>query len=160
MLEYYSCPDEVILPDAVRHQLSLSLSRPGRLYGCAIWAIGALWMVYMLHCKLAFMLPFKKRILTYNNLIIAFRVGINYHTYEVIKDYPFVGIGFGMETFKKAIDLRNMYYRSQIKKGKVIVVYCQSGRRAAGRLGPPAPPVCSAGAGRKNRTVAGPAEPI
>ncbi len=34
-------------------------------------------------------------------------------------------------TIKSARALRNMYYKAQIKKGKVVVVYCQTGRRAA-----------------------------
>lgn len=34
-------------------------------------------------------------------------------------------------TIKPATDLRNMYYKAQIKKGKEIVVYCQTGKRAA-----------------------------
>ncbi|MBW2065700.1 MAG: sulfurtransferase [Deltaproteobacteria bacterium] len=34
-------------------------------------------------------------------------------------------------TIKEAKELRNMYYKAQVKKGKLIVVYCQSGRRAA-----------------------------
>ncbi|MBW1998862.1 MAG: hypothetical protein JRJ29_12980 [Deltaproteobacteria bacterium] len=34
-------------------------------------------------------------------------------------------------TIKGAKELRNMYYKAQVKKGKMIVVYCQSGRRAS-----------------------------
>lgn len=34
-------------------------------------------------------------------------------------------------TIKPAGDLRNMYYTAQIKKGKEIVVYCQTGKRAS-----------------------------
>lgn len=34
-------------------------------------------------------------------------------------------------TIKRAIDLRNMFYKAQIKKGKEIVVQCQTGVRAA-----------------------------
>jgi hypothetical protein len=45
---------------------------------------------------------------TYENPIIALRLGIHYITYEIIKDYPIMGIGFGMETYGsgKYIDLK------------------------------------------------------
>jgi hypothetical protein len=51
-------------------------------------------------------IPLKTRLVSYSHPLIALRVGINYHTYEIIKDYPIIGIGFGMETFKNALDLK------------------------------------------------------
>ena len=51
--------------------------------------------------------PFKNRLVShYNRPLIGLRVGINYTTFEVIKDYPIMGIGFGMETFGKDLDLK------------------------------------------------------
>ncbi len=32
------------------------------------------------------------------------RIGMNYITFEILKDYPITGIGFGMETYRKKID--------------------------------------------------------
>ena len=56
--------------------------------------------------------PFKNRIVSYvSRPLIALRVGIDYATFEVIKDYPIMGIGFGMETFKKDIDLKKYHER-------------------------------------------------
>lgn len=55
--------------------------------------------------------PLKSRFISPGNLLTLFRVGINYQTYEIIKDYPITGIGFGMETYKNAIDLKTYYER-------------------------------------------------
>lgn len=55
--------------------------------------------------------PFKNRLFNYQNLLVKFRVGIHYHTFEVIKDYPIMGIGFGMETFKNSLDLKTYHKR-------------------------------------------------
>jgi O-antigen ligase len=56
-------------------------------------------------------IPLKTRLVSYSHPLIALRVGINYHTYEIIKDYPIIGIGFGMETFKNALDLKTYHKR-------------------------------------------------
>jgi len=55
--------------------------------------------------------PLKSRFIPPYNLLILFRVGINYQTYEIIKDYPIAGIGFGMETYKNAVDLKTYHER-------------------------------------------------
>ena len=56
--------------------------------------------------------PFKNRIVSYSaKPLIALRVGIDYDTFEVIKDYPIMGIGFGMETFKKNLNLKKYHER-------------------------------------------------
>ena len=46
--------------------------------------------------------------LALTNILSAPRIGINFTTYEVIKSYPIIGIGFGMETYgnKKLLDLK------------------------------------------------------
>jgi O-antigen ligase len=51
--------------------------------------------------------PFKNRIVSYSSRpSIGLRVGIDYAAFEVFKDYPIIGIGFGMETFGKDLDLK------------------------------------------------------
>jgi O-antigen ligase len=45
----------------------------------------------------------------YSNSVIS-RMKINYFTYEVIKDYPITGIGFGMQAFINNID-KNAYMK-------------------------------------------------
>ena len=58
------------------------------------------------------MSPFKDRIASYvSRPLIALRIGADYNNFEVIKDYPIMGIGFGMETFKNAIDLKKYHER-------------------------------------------------
>ena len=67
--------------------------------------------------------PFKNRLLSiYTNPLIDFRVGINYHTYEIIKDYPIIGIGFGMETFKESLDLET-YHKKVPEKYRENYIY-------------------------------------
>jgi len=57
--------------------------------------------------------PLKDRIVShYNRPLIGLRVSINYTTFEVIKEYPIMGIGFGMETFGKDLDLKK--YRERV----------------------------------------------
>ena len=50
--------------------------------------------------------PLKNRFI-HANPITALRLDINYTTFEVIKDFPIIGIGFGIQTYKNAnlIDL-------------------------------------------------------
>ena len=50
--------------------------------------------------------PLKNRFI-HVNPITALRLDINYTTFEVIKDFPIIGIGFGIQTYKNAnlIDL-------------------------------------------------------
>ena len=56
--------------------------------------------------------PLKDRIVSYSTRpLIGLRVGINYNTFEVIKDYPIMGIGFGMQTFGKDLDLEKYHER-------------------------------------------------
>jgi putative inorganic carbon (HCO3(-)) transporter len=52
------------------------------------------------------MTPIKNRFI-HANPITSLRLDINYMTFEIIKDYPIIGIGFGMETYRngKAIKL-------------------------------------------------------
>jgi O-antigen ligase len=50
------------------------------------------------------------------------RLKINYFTYEVIKDYPLTGIGFGMQTFVNDID-KNMYMKRLPEKYRPAEVY-------------------------------------
>ncbi len=58
------------------------------------------------------MSPFKDRIASYvSRPLIALRIGADYNNFEVIKDYPVIGIGFGMETFKKDLDLKRYHER-------------------------------------------------
>ena len=56
--------------------------------------------------------PFKSRFIShYNQPLAALRVSPDYDTFEVIKDYPIMGIGFGMETFKKNLNLKKYHER-------------------------------------------------
>ena len=49
--------------------------------------------------------PIKNRIRSSNvNIITALRMEINHLTFEIVKDYPIIGTGFGMQTYKR-IDL-------------------------------------------------------
>ena len=50
------------------------------------------------------------------------RLKINYFTYEVIKDYPLTGIGFGMQTFVNDID-KNLYMKRLPEKYRPAEVY-------------------------------------
>ena len=50
------------------------------------------------------------------------RMKINYFTYEVIKDYPLTGIGFGMQTFVNDID-KNLYMKRLPEKYRPAIVY-------------------------------------
>ncbi len=69
------------------------------------------------------MTPFKNRVISYySRPLIALRVGIDYNTFEVIKDYPIMGIGFGMETFKKDLDLKK-YHERVPEKYREIEIY-------------------------------------
>lgn len=56
--------------------------------------------------------PVKDRFMTISP-ITALRLDIHYITYEIIKDHPVVGIGFGMQTYgnRKFIDLESYYRR-------------------------------------------------
>ena len=38
-------------------------------------------------------------------MVSIFRIGVNYLAFEVVKDHPITGVGFGMETYRTAIDL-------------------------------------------------------
>jgi len=59
--------------------------------------------------------PLKDRIVSYSNRpLIGLRVSANYNTFEVIKDYPIFGIGFGMQTFGKDLDLEK--YHEKVPK--------------------------------------------
>jgi O-antigen ligase len=69
---------------------------------------------------IAYFSPFKNRIDI--NVLTTFRIGINYHTFQVIKDYPIMGIGFGMETFKNALDLKT-YHKRVPKKYRENSIY-------------------------------------
>ena len=42
----------------------------------------------------------------HNNIIYSLRLDVNYITYEIIKDYPIIGIGFGGQTYGQDIDLK------------------------------------------------------
>jgi len=66
----------------------------------------------------AIMTPVKNRFI-HPNIITSLRLGINYTTLEVIKDFPIIGTGFGMETFRngKLINL-NMYNKRVPEKYK------------------------------------------
>ena len=56
--------------------------------------------------------PFKNRTVSYfSEPLIGFRVGIDYDTFEVIKEYPIMGIGFGMETYGKDLDMEKYHER-------------------------------------------------
>lgn len=67
-------------------------------------------------------MPVKNRFLMYSdNLLIALRVGINYHTLEIIKDHPVVGIGFGMHTWSDSLDLKKYYERIPEKYRESII---------------------------------------
>jgi O-antigen ligase len=69
------------------------------------------------------MTPLKGRFVSYfNRPLIAFRVGINYQTFEVIKDYPIIGIGFGMETYGTTINLKD-YYEKVPEKYREVIIY-------------------------------------
>jgi len=46
----------------------------------------------------AIMAPVKNRFI-HPNIVTSLRLGINYTTLEIIKDFPIIGTGFGMETF-------------------------------------------------------------
>lgn len=50
------------------------------------------------------------------------RLKINYFTYEVIKDYPLTGIGFGMQTFVNNID-KSLYMKRLPEKYRPAEVY-------------------------------------
>ncbi len=50
------------------------------------------------------------------------RLKINYFTYEVIKDYPLTGIGFGMQTFVNDID-KNLYMKRLPEEYRPATVY-------------------------------------
>jgi O-antigen ligase len=50
------------------------------------------------------------------------RLKINYFTYEVIKDYPLTGIGFGMQTFVNDVD-KNLYMKRLPEKYRPELVY-------------------------------------
>jgi len=50
------------------------------------------------------------------------RMKINYVTYQVIKDYPIAGIGFGMQTFINDVDI-NSYINSIPKKKRPALIY-------------------------------------
>lgn len=50
------------------------------------------------------------------------RMKINYFTYEVIRDYPIIGIGFGMETFRDDID-KKIYMARIPEKYRPVEVY-------------------------------------
>jgi len=56
--------------------------------------------------------PVKDRFLN-PNVTTALRMGINYTSLEVLKDFPLLGIGFGMETYRngKIIDLKTFNER-------------------------------------------------
>jgi len=49
------------------------------------------------------------------NLITSLRMDINYVTFEIIKDFPVMGIGFGMETYRSSIDLTAYNERVPVK---------------------------------------------
>ena len=54
----------------------------------------------------------KNRIFTNEKLqSLHHRIEIGYYTIEIIKDYPVKGIGFGMESYWKAIDFNKYYQR-------------------------------------------------
>ena len=68
--------------------------------------------------------PGLKNRLALTNILNAPRIGINLATYEVIKDYPITGIGFGMQTYgnKKLLDLDKYNERISPKYRQPIVI--------------------------------------
>ena len=57
--------------------------------------------------------PIKTRFISFN-LIYDLRLDIHYTTFEIIKDYPILGIGFGMETFRNEKALHLDQYNQRV----------------------------------------------
>ena len=57
--------------------------------------------------------PLKNRFI-HANPITALRLDINYTTFEVIKDFPIIGIGFGIETFRNEKHINLEEYNKRI----------------------------------------------
>lgn len=57
--------------------------------------------------------PLKNRFI-HTNPITGLRLDINYTTLEIIKDFPTIGIGFGMETFKNRNCVNLEEYNKQV----------------------------------------------
>lgn len=68
--------------------------------------------------------PGLKNRLAITNILNAPRIGINLTTYEIIKSYPIIGIGFGMETYgnKKLLDLEKYNARVPSKYGQQVII--------------------------------------
>ena len=56
--------------------------------------------------------PFENRFFSFENLLYNERIPNYYITYEIIKRYPIIGIGFGMQTYGEDINLED--YREKI----------------------------------------------
>lgn len=54
---------------------------------------------------ITFIGPIKKR-MSHVNIYTSLRMGISSITYEITKDYPITGIGFGMQTYGESVDLK------------------------------------------------------
>ena len=57
--------------------------------------------------------PIKNRFISFNP-ISDLRLDIHYTTFEIIKDYPILGIGFGMETFRNEKAVRLDQYNERV----------------------------------------------
>ena len=82
----------------------------------------ALIALFGIMLMVVFFTPLKTRLVSYSDPLIGFRVNINYQTYEIIKDYPIIGIGFGMETYKNALDLET-YHKKVPEKYRENYIY-------------------------------------
>ena len=69
---------------------------------------------------LTFVTPLKNRMDTFT---IKERLKINYVAYEVLKDYPLNGIGFGMLTFKNSINKEEAYVNKLPQKDRPAEIY-------------------------------------
>jgi O-antigen ligase len=61
------------------------------------------------------MTPLKNRFI-HVNPITSLRLNINYTTFEIIKDFPVIGIGFGMETYKNGKHINLEEYNKRVPK--------------------------------------------
>ncbi|MDO9565369.1 MAG: O-antigen ligase family protein [Candidatus Desulfaltia sp.] len=59
------------------------------------------------------MTPLKNRFI-HVNPITSLRFDINYMTFEIIKDFPIIGIGFGMETYKNGKHINLEEYNKKV----------------------------------------------
>lgn len=59
------------------------------------------------------MTPLKNRFI-HVNPITSLRLDINYMTFEIIKDFPIIGIGFGMETYKNGKHINLEEYNKKV----------------------------------------------